>query len=133
MGHYLPPPPPPSSCFFMHPSTLLVMRTRNAPPPLPGMTSFMDGPFEVVFTMGTLLEGLAILKWAQQCFYPLKGGGHNMFYPFLRGGAQKVSDPRFPHFNPPPPPLPVINDRSLRKALCAPSVRNDRGIDPAPL
>ena len=29
----------------------------------------------------------------------------------LRGGAQKVSDPRFSHFV--APPLPVINDQSL--------------------
>ena len=29
------------------------------------------------------------------------------------GGAQNGSDPRFPNFVAPPPPLPVINDQSL--------------------
>ena len=32
--------------------------------------------------------------------------------PSLERGVQKVSDPRFPHFVP-PPSLPVINDQSL--------------------
>ena len=43
-----------------------------------------------------------------------EGGGHEKFYPVLRGGgAQNVSDPRFSHFEP-PPLLPVINGQSLR-------------------
>ena len=47
-------------------------------------------------------------------------GGRNKFYPVLRGGgAQKVSDSRFSRFAA-PPPLPVINDQSLkmRKKTC---------------
>ena len=31
-------------------------------------------------------------------------GGHVKFYPYEKGGAQKVSDPRFTHFVAPPSP-----------------------------
>ena len=47
-------------------------------------------------------------------FHSLKGGARKVL-PCLEGGAQKVSDPRFSHFV--APPLPVINDQSLRP-LC---------------
>ena len=50
-------------------------------------------------------EVLAILKGGAKGFHSLKGRGRKMFHPVLRGGgAQKVSDPRFSHFVPPPPP-----------------------------
>ena len=54
---------------------------------------------------------LAILKWGGggRKTFPLFKRGH-FFYPVLRGGGQKVSDPRFTHFV---VPLPVINDQSL--------------------
>ena len=42
------------------------------------------------------------------------GDGREKFYPVLRGGAQKVLDPRFSHFV---APLPVINDQSLTETL----------------
>ena len=53
--------------------------------------------FKVVLTRE--LEVLAILKWGEKGFNPLKWG------------AQKKSCPRFSRFV--PSPLPVINDRSL--------------------
>ena len=41
-------------------------------------------------------------------------GWQNRLCPVLKGeDAQQVLDPRFSHFVAPPPPLPIINDRSL--------------------
>ena len=62
--------------------------------------------FEVVLTRE--LEVLAIAMWGAKSFHPLKGGTQKVL-PCLEGGLQKVSDLRFCS-----PPLPVINDRSLR-------------------
>ena len=59
--------------------------------------------FGVVFT--PKLEVLAILKGGgggTKSFNSLKGGGTNSFT-VLSWGAQKVLDPRFSHFAPPPP------------------------------
>ena len=71
--------------------------------------------FEVVLTRE--LEVLAIVivgggGGGAKSFHPQKGGRRKKFYPVLRGGAQKVSDPRFSHVVA-PPPLPIINDQSL--------------------
>ena len=52
-------------------------------------------------------------------FPPFKrGGGHEKFCPVSREGGANVSDPRFSHFEQ-PPPLPVINDQSFSTCIRA--------------
>ena len=61
-------------------------------------------------------------------FRPLKkgGGGHEKFYPVLRGGgAQKKSDQRFSNFV---APHPVINDQSLSQGWITSSGPLDPGL-----
>ena len=60
------------------------------------------------------LEVLATLKGSEKCFYPFKGGREE-FNPVLRVGRKKVSDLAIFPFD--PPPLPVINDRSLNVSM----------------
>ena len=56
-------------------------------------------------------------------FHSLKWGMRTVLS-CLEVGVQKVSDPRFSHFVAPPPPLPVINDQSLRSGNCRQSAMN---------
>ena len=70
--------------------------------------------FEIVLTWEC--EVLAIVMGGHTMFPLFKSGGggagRTKFYPVLRrGGAQKVSNPRFCHFV--APPLPIFNDQSL--------------------
>ena len=61
---------------------------------------------------------------AEQVYSHVEGGGAKSFHslkagvrkvlPCLEEGTQKVADQQFSNFVAPPPPLPVINDQSLK-------------------
>ena len=62
-------------------------------------------------------EVLPLRKGGAENVLAMLKGGHKKFYPVLRGGggdgAKSFGPTNFP-FCSPPPPLPVINDQSLR-------------------